>query len=831
MSDSINLIDSTSTTSVVASDDKHEVILPLIKQVGRFDDQDLKAFFARPRFYQNVNSATGSTVLVLNPYYDMLYTAGYGTWFAQKSKYLKFMRGVFGMKIQMTVSPYAFGQWVCALYYGPRSSTSITTTNNTLISCQNITGNHVILDCATANQGCVEIPIIPPDPFVDIATSLDTFPQTITFEMSNLVPCQNALDGTSCACSFQLFFYIKDIDLTVPTGTGFTSAYTMEEKEMTKNGPVSFPASIISSIGRSMKNVPFIGPFAYATGIIADGVGTLASLFGFSRPKSFYPKNYPHDIDLASYAGELEIKTLTLDPQQEIPVDVSHLGTNGDSMSYMNTIGREGIYDIFNWPSTSANQTLLWSAPIVPYWSPCNFIGGTTYALSPLAYCCQCYSLWRGTIHLRIVIPANKYVRGKIRFIWLPTNTSLTSSPGDKYADAIMNAPNFLIDLTQNTECEVEIPYVSKKTYMETYLPGGTLANYHALDASDYNVNGFLQAYVEEEIITQAAVTLTVLVYVKAGDDFELQIPTMDKIQYIRRQVYNSNYPGYSPGFNVKTYSPAAPVNGYQTTPNTGFFSNYTMESNENAALQVQKVKLFPYTNSQDVAINQIGEKFFSHRPMLNRFVPYFNTMNDAFPSSGFDPVDGAFGWFFIPFMPHEQFTFLDVSSGEYNTYPYLMTPFKYLANMFWGYRGAMRYHITPTNYWIKGEVPTTVPDTPTRILVWRDVGTIEDFTTPHTVFSPMNTEIQQSMGAASYNYAGEPIVVEIPYQCISQYFSNNIIPNAQGLECYGLSIGAYSTSGIFGLKIDQACPEGGQFILFNRTPLVNLWGATNLGW
>lgn len=209
--------------------------------------------------------------------------------------------------------------------------------------------------------------------------------------------------------------------------------------EYSEPGPVQNVATAIGKVGDSLASIPVIGGFARATATVAKSLGKVASWFGWSRPAiltdAIFVKNNPF-TNGASTIGKDTTYRITLDPKQELSVDLSLAGTDSkDDMTIAAIASRESFLTTFTWADTDvAMTTNLWRCVVSPYLY--QTMPGYTEMLNhfvqptSLFYAAQPFNAWRGTIKYRFEIVCSKFHRGKILFKYDPNfaQASLISS-------------------------------------------------------------------------------------------------------------------------------------------------------------------------------------------------------------------------------------------------------------------------------------------------------------------------------------------------------------------------------------------------------------------
>jgi hypothetical protein len=779
--------------------------LPLYPSLSTPSSFSLTEFFSRPVCLYTYAGSGSITTLPTETYASDYIGL---TSVQEKLKYLKLLRGTFKVDFLLTTSPYAFGQFICAFYMGSPASTGCSTLDPTLFNYWLSSKDKVILDCANMTSGSISIPMHIVYPFTDVAIVSSSSPDPVLAEMrmsiTTLVPILNALDGTSSPFTIKVFVSLLNPEVTVPVFQDVGTIYT-SETQRAMDGPISYPASIVARIGKSLSKVPVIGKFAYATSLAAEAVSSIAILFGFSRPKDMSIVAYPHQEDYASYAGNLRIKGLTLDPLAEIPIDNSFLGDMGDNLTYQNTIQREGLLAIFAWNKAQPAAYLVYQCAVAPYLST-GVLG--VMSLPPVSYVSQLFNLWRGTLRFRFVVPANRYLRGKLRFYWSPTYVSAMPSP-DVYQQITQNSTSVILDLAQSTEITMEFPYAVRSPFSPVISAwsdqeSGTVST---------EANGYLYCIVEEPLLCQStALGLSVLVWLSAGDDFQFAIPSTHRMPYLRRQIFNTLYSSGQTLVDPGTVSvlPNPPVEQQTLENYTDIqYYRYTSEvvSNSMNPGVSKTVVMTPPTMSSDVMQLHIGEEFGSLRNLLKRFFPNYLL------STGGNP--NCYG-FFLPYLPLEPFFYL--SGGE----PYhpngMNTPLRYISSMFYGVRGSVRYRLNH---------PLQMNDEsePASVSVFRDFQQLlcQVLSNPTPAFSWMWLKTAAGSGEQSFLIRnGEPIFFEIPYQCNQQYQRTTVIlpPYNAISPQYGVTVN-YQSFPNSQVEVYVAAGEDFMPVIWNGVPLV----------
>lgn len=719
-------------------------VLPLYSSVAAGSDITISEYLARPYLmytYTGSGSIAFTEESFLHDFLTTYYTVG--------NKLLGFalLRGSFKLDFQLTVNPYAYGQFIIARYMQPFSTINLDTTDSQGVACTLSTMHHVILDCSTNNMASLIIPLTTLHPYISISqvfNGFDISANLFRFAVSNVTPIVSAFDGSNSAYTLKIFGSIIDSEITIPSATNTSEAVS------TIDHPLKLTQSI-KVVSEHVRKSLKLGAFALSSGLIDTAFATAALMAGFSRPKNMDNYNYSHEENYTDAEGALRIKTLTLDPLQEVPVVATNLGEDGeDNLSHSKLITRAGILGNFVWQTSNAAGTTLFTIPVVPNLAYQSGSGGY-FAPSPLAYVSQLYSVWRGSIVYKISIPLNRYCRGKLRFYWL--DYSISGLPTQQ--GITQNAPSVVLDVSTDTEVTIEIPWGIQQQYLpiDNMIPIGASASYYP--------NGTFYCMVEQELImpVTSVGAVDLIVWISGNQDTHFFLPDIRKIQKYYRQVYNG---GWATTQNLAWLSEAEPTipsnsSGYSPDQFTISYGTNTsaMIPYPNQPVQKTTHLLFPKTNCDLVNLNQMGEFYDSLRPLCKRFYPYMQIENVS-------PSDTAYYKYFVPAQLMEPY--ITNVSSQYYIPRTMMTPPKYISNMFAGTRGSTRFRIDPTGMFNNTDFKWTVTKT---------------FMNPYTysVTNQIPWRWLRSMagqGGASWNIKDEPIMWEFPFQNVFTFILGN---------------------------------------------------------
>lgn len=723
----------------------------------------------------------------------------------EKLKYFKLIRGNFRIRAVLTVNPYVTGRVALAPHFGnilPATDLELT------FRMQN--GEFHVLDASRINQVLFDIPMLMKQPYLDVSIPIPTFSiPRLCFAPITLF--QSTQDGEYHQPMLKIYasFVNADIAVSIPRGTN--GIYTSEQTETLMDGQISYPASIIARFAASFKDAPIIGKFAYATSLAAGAVSKIAILFGLSRPRNMSTITYPHAEDYNAYVSEIRSKVLALDPQQEIPLDNEHLNVISDPLIFNNNIRRYGIVGTVAWPADLGAYGIVGTFPV----SPMVSLYDTTnqrYTPTNMAYFSQLYNLWRGSIIFKLVVVANHYVRGKLRIWYQPANVSVSTS-GTWIRDSVpQNAYSVVMDISAQTEVELEVPFMSSKPWLST----SQIISYQNVDANFLGTccNGVIYITVEDALIAPSEVyDCPLLMYCKAGKSFEFAQPTTELINNI-----SVNPPSVINPATVSTFAdtiqispPASALIGaYNTNQSTwGIFTAATVEHID--------VTFAPNFENTNASILTIGESFDSLRPLLKRFYPLVNipVKNATRVCRQVFPVfPGVYG--------NSQGLLTDYTGFELNT------PLRYISQCFYGWKGTIRHRYYANH--------TTTANK-------MDVYVNKTIEVPYKTYQPLTGDANLAIrndymawkkysgrGEVMYHALhGESIIVDIPNQYASLFQEVPEVVNTEISESVQLctAVTYYLSTLAFSPNVECYLSIGEDFNLVGMNPPPIVYVAT----
>lgn len=332
----------------------------------------------------------------------------------------------------------------------------------------------------------------------------------------------------------------REVGFDIPDSLGVTQrimANMQVQAEDTSSGPISGIASIVGGIADAASAIPIPIVKEVAGGIswLANIVGNIASIFGWSRPThmgrnqefaNVPAKNYTHveaidnGVNLSlSNRNELD-KAFQIFPSAADEMDLAYCCANpalkevftwsvaGEGEMNLRTIGLMpvGIGPFDRIPDTNQGQLcpgpeatinkssspyvwrqlelnrpeVLGSAQESVTFTPYARVGDAIMDTAPCEYISQLFTFWRATICFKISVVKTAFHTGRLEIFFDP-GPYFNSGPNpdlDRYNEPLDTTNNYkyILDLTNDTEVTIRIPYVSEKLFKRT-IGANTRAN------------------------------------------------------------------------------------------------------------------------------------------------------------------------------------------------------------------------------------------------------------------------------------------------------------------------------------------------------------------
>ncbi|QNM80718.1 structural protein [Haldis virus] len=396
---------------------------------------------------------------------------------------------------------------------------------------------HVYLNPSTNKGGCICVPFFVPTNYLSLTDATISAADIGRVNLDSFQALEQINSGTD-AVTITVFGELQNVVLTAPTmkavalsGKSAESFYmfdievqsskTSSKDEYSNDGVISGPASAVATAAGALSSVPGIGPYAMATQIGATAVGSIARLFGFSKPVQLADSTRMYNSPIGNMSlteGADMSHKLTVTGKQEITVDPTTVDLpDADSLAILPFAQRETYITKFNWEVTDIVDTTLFAMDIDPMAERRATLAlGTQITPTSLSFLSRPFTEWSGTLKYRFQVIASQYHRGRIAVIYDPTGP-LT---GDPYNVTY----NTIIDLAEGRDFTVEFKWQRDRGYLSCDTDNTRTFWTETLPetrtANSASSNGLFYVRVVNELVVPDATTgVQILVSVSAGDD------------------------------------------------------------------------------------------------------------------------------------------------------------------------------------------------------------------------------------------------------------------------------------------------------------------------
>jgi hypothetical protein len=482
---------------------------PVSKHMNRTDE-----YFSRPvRIYQFSwlagNSVSG---IKINPW-NLFMEAG-----GVQSRWERFgyFRGKLHVRFLVNGSPYSYGR-LFALYEPLYLSNDYDTEGPSGANAKLLrtARHHVLLNPTNSEGADMVLPFFYNMPYASlIFRDYDLLGQIEFFSLTTLKTINNSPLASNCHIS--LYAWMEDMEIFGPT--------TMLPQSDEYTGVVSKPASAVASFSKMLSDLPYIGPFARATSMVASGVGAMASLLGYGKPTALeYEVMQPVAATaMATGVGTDGVHKLTFDPKQELSIDPEIVGIQPDDQMALSTIFRRWcVVGTLDWTTsqTSGSTVDVWEV------RPDTLIGETSGAvyMPPLAHAANGFTFWRGSIEYKMIVVTSNFHRGRLLVQYDPIDTpTRTPSTVSDY----QSTQSHIIDLAQTNELSIRVGMVGAfwRRVGEGDVFGSTVDTYTNAERLR---NGVIRVAVLTPLTGgdgSTNVDVSIIVYARGGPDMEFSV-------------------------------------------------------------------------------------------------------------------------------------------------------------------------------------------------------------------------------------------------------------------------------------------------------------------
>lgn len=677
----------------------------------------------------------------------------------------------------------------------------------------------IMVNPTTSQGGEMVIPFFCPDNWISLVGG--TYRQMGILGISAMSQLRNANSATGKVV-YTVYAWFEDVVLGAPCTEDYRT-YTAQAGDEYSRPALSSVASTVAKVAGMLSEIPYIGPFARASEMVATTVGNMASFFGYSRPLVLTDAH----IIRARTTGGLSItndkdtsRKLALDNRQELSIDSRTAGLAGiDEMDFAFIAKKEGLLNINNVTEADPPGKSILAIAVTPmHWELVSDGPGIpgSFLVTPVTTVAIPFKYWRGSLKYRFLIDASAFHRCKLKFVYTPTfRIEDRANP-----PALNRCFTRIVDIAEHKDFTLTVGWHSHRSWLETYDPkfGDFITNTDMQQQDWYHregSNGVIHIYLVDSLTSPNPSLnnpITIYPIVSAGDDFEVACPDNRLLSQLEYTSFPRFGVGVAPpppsGANVDVIEESSNGVSSLTSPDptsvTAFPSEmgFVPEDGEVTAqagdeLVADQSQTMPEESAplEDVVTSvsgdhhlnlvHMGETIKSARALLKRFC--FHTAfelnsNSSFADYNFPVYKGQVG---------------ETRHGPRNQVG--MTYINYFAPCFAGWRGGIRHKIV--NNYAQGTlfVKRTNPLGITPV----GFGFVNTVTLPPGGVFPNASRseavLRQYGGGAGCEIASTPhegaLEIEFPYQTWKRFTTtgqrfpsfNPVMSNPQGLDTHYL--------------------------------------------
>jgi len=339
------------------------------------------------------------------------------------------------------------------------------------------------------------------------------------------------------SCSFTLWAHYEDVELfgnMAPqmgngkfssrglSGNIFNKAKDVLGMEIYSPGPVEKAANSVRVIADQATRIPSLSALAAPVSWLADAIGGVASVFGWSKPNIIEPITNIHNqlfSAMPTVDSHEECTVMGLSQTNHIDVLPGFAGTDEDELSldYLKRVF--AFWKVYTWSDTSAPGTEIFKIPLCPsnyYTSNAPSGYQTALSMTPVAYLSSLFNYYKGGLKFKVKIVKTEFHSGRLIFGFFPCDPTVDST-GTEVTYANLNyVQKTVIDVRDDVEWEIEVPYVSTTSFKNCGLSG--------YDGEPF---GWLACYVQSDLISPDGVPkdVKILLEVAGSDDLTWSVP------------------------------------------------------------------------------------------------------------------------------------------------------------------------------------------------------------------------------------------------------------------------------------------------------------------
>lgn len=476
-------------------------------------------FLSRPvKIGQFTWTSSGTTITEINPWDEFLSNPTV----ARKIANFKLLKGNLHVKAVINGSPFLYGKLMMN-YHPLYSKDNFAPANAQSRLCRLSQRQRIYMNPTTSSGGEMILPFF--WQYNAVHVPLQEWAQLGRMTFIPISTLKHAA-GETPSCTVTLFAWMPDAQVMQPTSTTYAGQMGEANRKV-----VSKTATAVGKIAGMASSIPVIGPYARATEEVANRIGRVADIFGYSKPRGTHDimdTRQRHVGSLATVNDKDMARTLTLDVKNEVTVDPRTVGLSGeDEMTIPGICCKEALITRFSWDISDTPDTELLRIPVTPYIRS-TFSTDSKTDLPPCAYLAQFFRYWRGTMNYRFMVNASNFHRGKLRFRFEPYGIQ----DGQDY-NVVQSE---IVDLAEVHDHAIGVGWGSDRNFLQVTNNGiaPTIPNGN-LDLLAHN--GVIVVSVANNLTVPdetSETSIEILLAVSTDEDIQFSVPTEEVVTRTR---------------------------------------------------------------------------------------------------------------------------------------------------------------------------------------------------------------------------------------------------------------------------------------------------------
>lgn len=352
---------------------------------------------------------------------------------------------------------------------------------------------HVIISASAGNVVEFEIPWMLPTLYWNMKRGPTTSSAPDLFghvKFMVLTPLKSMNATGTVSVDVNCYAYFKGAEVAGPNYPNYSMSEFKAQmnREQTTRSAVKTLAAIAEATGPIVATITGV---PQASGIAKQIVKAISGS-EFNNPTTVQGVTFTQDRQdsLQFVKGLSNAQKLSADPQNAVSCDHRYYGDKEDYNILSNYCMLPTVFKLFSFTNSSLTKSLLASWRVHPLVCPSSTdseTGDIVATPTHLANAACNFELWNGPIRYRISFVTSKFITARVRIVWTPevySSDEDTAGSGSVYSK--------VIDITGETNVDIEIPYFNEKIWSRVFPSGISMGMVPSIDHCSGQVSIFL---------------------------------------------------------------------------------------------------------------------------------------------------------------------------------------------------------------------------------------------------------------------------------------------------------------------------------------------------